>query len=147
MVVYINRVFISFLTLILCLLSCRTSKESRQNIAHDLQIERKVAASVLWMRYVGRDSTSRYWTFLSDSSFYFHPDEGLWGRAGKLAYIEQKGVEIMSGKLDMGYDSLGTMDSRIQSDSRNTATRHSIRRWLWLLFIPLVIIGWVYRKR
>ncbi|ERJ57441.1 hypothetical protein [Sphingobacterium paucimobilis] len=147
MIVYINKILICVLCLIGCFASCRTSKESRQNIAHDQQIERQVAASMTWAQYAGRDSASRYWMFLSDSSFYFHPDEGLWGRSGKVAYIERKGGERSAGRLDMVYDSLGTIDSRLQSDSVHTETRPPIRRWLWLLLIPLAIVGWVYRKR
>ncbi|WP_210353586.1 hypothetical protein [Sphingobacterium tabacisoli] len=99
-----------------------------------------------WSQYAGRDSASRYWMFLSDSSFYFYPNEGLWGRSGKVAYIERKGGEISAGRLGMVYDSLGREGSELRSDTESKWISYpNIARW-WGLLILLVVAVYVYGR-
>ncbi|WP_164108399.1 MULTISPECIES: hypothetical protein [Sphingobacterium] len=75
-------------------------------MCQDLQIEGRLAISKSWKQPVGRDSFSRYWKFIRDTGLYFHPDEGM-GQSRKIAYIEQKSVEVKQSECKTSWDSLG----------------------------------------
>lgn len=65
---------------------CRTHKEgsyaqNRQEVLLNGQ------SFVQWHH---SDSTTRYWYYQNDSSFYFHPDSGLFGTSGWLAVRESQ---------------------------------------------------------
>ena len=146
MIVYVYKLFMCCLTLFMALYGCRSKRETIKTVQQEALSETRVGTSASWMQFGDKGSTSRYWMFLSDSSFYFHPDEGLWGRSGKVAYIEQESIEKSRSSLGIAYDSLVVEDSRSQSDTRSTSVRYPSRSWWWLLSIPIVIAGWLFWK-
>ncbi|MBL1410386.1 hypothetical protein [Sphingobacterium faecale] len=68
-------------------MSCRTSKYRLEEQIATRQVHR--SESHEWQQYLQQDSTVRYWHFVSDSIFYFHPDTGLWALGGWLYAAEQ----------------------------------------------------------
>lgn len=76
--------FITLISALLLLHSCRTIQERSEAVQRHLAIENK-HSTIQWNHY---DSTGRYWHFQSDSPFYYHPDNGLYGRGGLLLVEE-----------------------------------------------------------
>lgn len=146
MVVYMNRLFMFFLFLSVACYSCRSKRETIKTVQQEVLSETRVGTSASWMQFDDKGSASRYWMFLSDSSFYFRPDEGLWGQSGKVAYIERESFEKKWSNLDIIYDSLAVEDSKLQSDIRSTSIRYPSRSWWWLLSVPIVMVGWLFWK-
>ena len=83
---YVNKLFICFLCLVAVIYSCRAKKESVEKLHVANQDQSRIETNTSWMRFGIRDSTLRYWSFTSDTSFYFNPDEGVVGsvRKGRL---------------------------------------------------------------
>ncbi len=146
MIVYVNKLFIICLSLLVVCYSCRSKRETIKIAHEEMLSENRIQGSTSWMGFDTKDEVSRYWMFLSDSSFYFHPDEGLWGQVGKVAYIERESFEKKQSNLNIAYDSLSVEDSKLQSDIRSTSIRYPSRSWWWLLSIPIVMVGWLFWK-
>lgn len=144
---YINSKFICFLLGLMFLNGCKLSQKTNETIRVDSESEGRLSATISGMQFGARDSSLRMWYFISDSSFYFHPDEGLWGQSGKVAYSERKDAEIGAGSLSMHYDSLGTAQSALKTEKELKWKSQGQGPWLWLLLIPLLVLAcWGYRK-
>lgn len=127
---------------------CKVNQEKSERLHTDSRSQSSLEANTAWMQFKSQDSSYRYWYYTSDSSFYFHPDEGLWGQSGRVLYREQKRSEINDINYRMAYDSLGISHSKQESDQRSSWTRYSLTHGVWLLLIPLILLAaYFYRKR
>ena len=77
-----------FVLAVLC--GCKINKEKTEQ----QYFERQQAYSNFQQRQLAdfriMDSIGRYWTFSTDSLFYYHPDSGLRGSRGELSLWEDK---------------------------------------------------------
>ncbi|WP_153847828.1 hypothetical protein [Sphingobacterium paramultivorum] len=100
-------------------------------------------ADVLYSRL--KDSQSRYWLFLTDSNFRFHPDSGLIGHSGQLAMLESKVNTRAKNEL-----STSSSDSYMQTKYVLSTDKRSA--WavpkLWLIGFVLVAVAitWKFRN-
>ncbi|WP_270089150.1 hypothetical protein [Sphingobacterium sp. SYP-B4668] len=62
---------------------CRSAKERQQHERYNTQAL-AVSGQQSWLQYVDRDSSARYWSVMTDSPFFFHPDMGLWAQGGRV---------------------------------------------------------------
>ncbi|MFD2556015.1 hypothetical protein [Sphingobacterium tabacisoli] len=142
-----NYRFILWILLTTALTGCKLRRDTSAVASSQRQAKSRVEDSTSWFQLIGRDSTSHYWSFSSDSSFYFHPDDGLWGQSGTLHYIEQKRSETNHINYQNTYDSIGMSQHKEESDKRSSQTRFPLMYALWLLLIPLVLVAYFYWKR
>jgi len=79
-----------FLIVFLLFCSCKLYQSERKEALREEQTQSKYKQQLdIW--YSGqRDSQSRHWLFLTDSSFRFHPDSGLIGQKGQFAMLESQ---------------------------------------------------------
>ncbi|SKB49865.1 hypothetical protein SAMN05660841_00897 [Sphingobacterium nematocida] len=135
------------LLLHLTLYSCKSQKTSQLTQRMDSQTQSQTRAGTSWLQFNNLDSTHRYWYYTGDSTFFFHPDFGLWGHSGQITYIEQKSSETNEKQLLSQYDSLSTVKAKIQLDSYKIWTSYFIRNWIWLLLLLiLTAVYWLGKK-
>ena len=138
-----KRLFFSIVFLLFC--SCKLYQSERKEALREEQTQSKYKQQLdIW--YSGqRDSQSRHWLFLTDSSFRFHPDSGLIGQKGQLAMLESQ-VKI-SNKQEASTNSIA---SRVK-----TLQQQSTEKWgawafpnLWLIGLLLVAfaLAWKFRN-
>ena len=138
-----KRLLFSIVFLLFC--SCKLYQSERKEALREEQTQSKYKQQLdIW--YSGqRDSQSRYWLFLTDSNFRFHPDSGLIGHSGQLAMMESKVNTSTKNKL-----STNSSDSRVK-----TLQQRSTEKWsawvvpnLWLIefFLVIVAIAWKFRN-
>lgn len=147
MFVYVNYSFILIIFLTIALSGCKLRKDTHTAMRMDRQAEAQVAGTTSWVQLMGSDSTSRYWSFTSDSSFFFHPDYGLRGLSGSVSYIERNAAEIKSTQWKAAYDSVGREHSDMQHDAQISWTRYVGRNWYWLLLITAIVVGIYWWRR
>ncbi|TDQ78155.1 hypothetical protein [Sphingobacterium yanglingense] len=141
-----NKIIISFCVLAICY-GCKVNKEKSERLLEDRQTQSRLETSTSWLQFNNLDSTHRYWYYTGDSTFFFHPDFGLWGHSGQITYIEQKRSETNRKQLLSQYDSLSTVKAKIQLDSYKIWTSYLMRNWIWFLLLPiLTAVYWMYKK-
>src|SRR5690606_36870631 len=70
-------------TIVLLACSCRSIQQRSSNMLHSdrTTYQDRITAGQLFRQ---QDSSNRYWSFRTDTTFYFHPDSGLYAKGGKL---------------------------------------------------------------
>ena len=123
-----KRLLFSIVFLLFC--SCKLYQSERKEALREEQTKSKYKQQLdIW--YSGqRDSQSRYWLFLTDSNFRFHPDSGLIGHSGQLAMMESKVNTSTKDKL-----STNSSDSFLQTQHKLNTEKRSTWRVLdlWLI--------------
>lgn len=144
-----NRIFILFMLTFMALCGCKARKQVRTIDRVERQAEERIEGRTSWMQMIGRDSTSRYWTFTSDSSFYFHPAAGLWAGSGQIAYGEQRVIQQQAAGVEHSYDSSSMDSSKVErrTDSKTSGTPSLGRVWLLLIVPVLLLIYWRWWKK
>ena len=137
---------IAFLHLLICS-GCKINKEKSERLLMDNQSQGSMQVSSAWRQFNSQDSSYRYWYYTVDSSFYFHPDGGLWGQSGTVQYMEQKQSGTDHINYRNAYDSIGILKNKEESDKHSSRTRSPLVHGLWLLLIPLVVAAYFYWKR
>lgn len=120
---------------------CRTVKERGEAEQRRLIVE-KQGSALQWSQH---DSAGRYWHFQSDSAFYYHPDEGLYGSRGWLA-VEEEQVRRNRGQKN---DDNSTYHINEQSESSYTAVpapKPKIGWWSLIFGVVLLLSFLVFRK-
>ena len=89
-----------------------------------------------------QDSTNRYWMFRTDTTFYFHPDSGLYAQGGRLWLLEVRHRENIG---QQSYDSLTYQAYENQQITQTTLSKSTskIRYWWWIacgIFILLLVL-------
>lgn len=102
-----------FILVLLVACGCKIKKEKSEMMRAEGQQQSNLQTNISWMDFNSVESSYRIWRFISDTSFYFHPDEGLWGQSGKIAYSERKRAETRVSKLKLDYDSVGIANSTV----------------------------------
>ncbi|MDR2282345.1 MAG: hypothetical protein LBE37_04015 [Sphingobacterium sp.] len=147
-----NSVIIPLITLVTfftscTILSCRTTKEKSELLHMDTRAQSQFSANTSWMQLNRQDSTYRYWHYTGDSTFFFHPDRGLWSRSGQLTYIEQKGSDAKEEKILFQYDSSRTDRTNLRYDNHTKRTTYFLRNWPWILLLGgIVATCWMVIK-
>ncbi|MBL1411011.1 hypothetical protein [Sphingobacterium faecale] len=134
---------ISFLLLTVCF-GCKVNKEKSERLHEDSQSQSSLETSASWMQFNSQDSSLRYWHFRGDSSFFFHPDLGLWSRSGQLAYAEQRALKRQATTVDHRYDSIGMENNKVQHQTYNKRYSYPLFSWLWLL-VMIPVAALIYR--
>lgn len=86
---------------LMLIFSCRTVKEKNEQFNYQRE-----QTYTNWQRQQAQgfqisDSTGRYWSFRTDSAFYYHPDSGLRALSGALVLWEKSLLkQVWSSKLD-----------------------------------------------
>ncbi|MFD2554734.1 hypothetical protein [Sphingobacterium tabacisoli] len=138
---------IYFLLLTVCF-GCKVNKEKSERLQEDRQARSSLESTTSWTQFNSQDSSLRYWYYRGDSTFFFHPDLGLWSRSGELAYSEQRAVQrrVTGIAQHYDYDSLGTESNKIASQSNSKMSGSPVKGWLWFLVLILVAFL-IYRWR
>jgi hypothetical protein len=123
---------ILYITLAVLLYSCGLVKD-RQTAAQKSMSEDNSRTELQWAY---ADSSGRYWQYRSDSTFYYHPDRGLYAAGGELQALEQRRVNITG---EIRRDSSSYRMEAQQSTQRKGRMPMGYRLVLWLgLFVQLL---------
>ncbi|TDQ79726.1 hypothetical protein [Sphingobacterium yanglingense] len=128
-----------FLLLTVCF-GCKVNKEKSERLQEDRQAQSRVESITSWMQFNSNDSSYRYWHYKGDSSFFFHPDLGLWSRSGQIAYGEQRALKRQTTTVDHSYDSIGTENNKTESLTSSKKDSYPLSVWPWLLVIISMIL-------
>ena len=138
-----KRLLFSIVFLLFC--SCKLYQSERKEALREEQTQSKYKQQLdIW--YSGqRDSQSRHWLFLTDSSFRFHPDSGLIGQKGQFAMLESQ-VKI-SNKQEASTNSSASRVKTLQQRSTEKWSAWVVPN-LWLIgfFLVIVAIAWKFRN-
>ncbi|SKB40456.1 hypothetical protein SAMN05660841_00326 [Sphingobacterium nematocida] len=135
---------ISFLLLIIQF-GCKVNKEKSELRHTARQSQSRLETSTSWGQLNSQDSSYRYWHYKGDSSFFFHPDLGLWSRSGQIAYGEQRALKRQASTVDHSYDSIGMENNKTESMTSSKTSSTPFPRSVWLLIIiPLALL--IYRQ-
>ncbi|WP_164126438.1 hypothetical protein [Sphingobacterium luzhongxinii] len=137
-----------FLLLTVCF-GCKVNKEKSERLQEGRQMQSRLESTTSWTQFHSQDSSLRYWYYRGDSTFFFHPDIGLWSRAGELRYGEQRAVRTQLDEGVQRYDSLTAERSSKQREARFRKYSDLLSHWRWLLLgIPLLLgIYWYWPKK
>lgn len=136
-----NSVIITLMTLftLFTFCSCRTRKEKTEQQQSMFQKKytetqsRKAAMSQWW------DSTGRYWSFITDSAFYYHPDSGLYAARGIISMSESN---LQVERQELLLDSIHTVVTQQESYSSWRTYYRRLRDSKWaILIITVLLIG------
>lgn len=142
-----KRVLLQLLQLALLCAGCKVKKESAEKLRKVEASQTNLETTISWRDFNTKDSTHRYWHFVADSSFYFHPEMGLSGHAGVLTYGEYRNSAVGETTVKLAYDSLANTQSSLASEKSNRWNSAVQRYWLWLLLIPLAAVAyWGYKR-
>lgn len=137
-----------FLLLTVCF-GCKVNKEKSERLQEDRQAQSRVESITSWMQFNSNDSSYRYWHYKGDSSFFFHPDLGLWSRSGQIAYGEQSALKLRVTGITQHYDSLGEESNKAQSQTQVkivSSPKSSLIVWL-LIIIPMLLLMYALWRR
>jgi hypothetical protein len=127
---------------------CRINKEKSERIHTDNHSQGSLETSTSWTQFNSWDSSYRYWHYTGDSTFFFHPDLGLWSHSGQLIYGEKLAVQRQETAITHNYDSLGVENNRTASLIKVKTDRKRLSGWLWLWsVIPVLAVYWLCRRR
>ncbi|WP_293939376.1 hypothetical protein [Sphingobacterium sp. UBA5996] len=138
-----KRLFFSIVFLLFC--SCKLYQSERKEALQEEQTQSKYKQQLdIW--YSGqRDSQSRHWLFLTDSSFRFHPDSGLFGRNGQLAMLESN--VITSESMEISTNSSNSHTQRLhEARSEKSNVWAAFNLWIIVFVLVAVLIGWKFRN-
>lgn len=141
-----NTRILYFLLLTVCC-GCRVNKEKSERLHVDSQSQSRLEASASWVQVNSQDSSYRYWYFSGDSSFFFHPDQGLWSRSGQIVYGEQRALKQQVAAVEHSYDSLGSESDQVQQQTHTKKTTYPLYSWLWALAIIPIVVVFYWRRR
>jgi len=120
--------------------SCRTVKDRRaeQQQRYATTREQSHKESSLY------DSLHDHWYFATDSTFYFHPDIGLYAASGILGVVrDQKRNVLMSETAD----SLRFASESLLSERNVVSKKNIIYRMLLIMLAPLAVAFGFYLIR
>lgn len=119
--------------------ACRTVKNRAESNKREISLESQ-SSNWSWQHY---DSAGRFWYYQSDSPFYYHPQQGLYGQQGFLA-VAQRHVKHEQGqqneqRLDYQQD-----EQSEQKQELKPALRSQLA---YVLLLLLIILGFAVRFR
>lgn len=125
--------------------ACRSVKEKEYK--HDQEaLSRDVAvASRSLLLWNSTDSTVRYWHYLGDTAFYFHPDSGLYASRGQLQMHDYR-----TGRVSAYRHRDSTLSRKTAANTSHTEKEYHLspgprREWLFGAITLLLIIVLVRR--
>ncbi|MGJ1228226.1 hypothetical protein ACR78H_22005 [Sphingobacterium siyangense] len=125
--------------------SCKLYQSGKKEDHREERIRSNYNQQADFLHSRQKDSQSRYWLFLTDSNFRFHPDSGLIGHSGQLAMMESKVNTSTKNKL-----STNSSDSFLQTQHKLNTEKRSAWRVLdlWLIGLLLVafVLAWKFRS-
>lgn len=131
-----NSIIITLVTLF-TFSSCRTLKEKTEQQQSMLQKKytetqsRQAAMSQWW------DSTGRYWSFITDSAFYYHPDSGLYAARGIMSMSESN---LQVERQELLLDSIHTVATQKESYSSWRTYYRRLTDSKWAIFIIIALL-------
>ena len=84
-----------------------------------------------------QDSSSRYWFFRTDTTFYFHPDSGLFAKGGRLWLQEFWRGENVGLRI---YDSLDYRVHENQQIAQKSFSERITKGYYWGVVIAVIIL-------
>ena len=121
-------------------LGCRTTKEKTTQQSY----EREQAYTYQQHKYTEAfgwiDSSGRYWTFHSDSAFYYHPDSGLRARQGLLSLWENK-VQKQAWTSVMDSNNTEVLVQEQYSLWKNYYRNAKDSKWIIIIGLLLFVVG------
>ena len=139
-----ERSLVLSLLLLLSLTSCRLfqhrSQEGQEAASSFSQYrqQRNLLYNTQW------DSLSRYWYFWTDSSFRFHPDSGLYGKAGTL--LLQESSVNSQGQQRQSVTTAEAVAQTKASRKKEADSTWGLGKWgLILLVLAVVYVLWKSR--
>ncbi len=126
--------------------SCRTVKQKTSTQESMIQKQytetqsRQAAVSQWW------DSTGRYWSFNSDSAFYYHPDSGLYAGSGTLSVSENKITLQTQNTVVDGVHTEATIEEKL-SLWQTYYRRIKDSKWTVVLVMGLLLFGLLLLNR
>lgn len=139
-----KRSLLLSLLLLLSLTSCRLfqhrSQEGQEAASSFSQYrqQRNLLYSTQW------DSLSRYWYFWTDSSFRFHPDSGLYGKAGVLL-LQESSLNGL-GQQRQSVTTAGTVAQTKSSRKKETDSALGLGKW-GLILLVLAVVYSLWKSR
>lgn len=135
------------LHLILCY-GCKVNKEKSELRHTARQSQSRLETSTSWGQFNNQDSSYRYWHYKGDSSFFFHPDLGLWSSSGQITYGEQRALKRQASTVDHSYDSIGMENNKTESMASSKTSGTPFPRSVWLLIIiPVLLLIYALWRR
>src|SRR5690606_4471454 len=96
-----------------------------------------------WSLY---DSIGRYWYFHNDSTFYYHPEYGLYSRGGFLS-VSQEQVRNKQGQ-QWADSTLYLVDEQSKSSHSSKSALLWYRGWGIIVgIVSILAMIWLYRQK
>ncbi|MBL1407530.1 hypothetical protein [Sphingobacterium faecale] len=125
---------------------CRSSKEKlKKTILHT--DDRYTFERREWQQDVLEDTTYRYWSFLTDSTFFFHPDSGLWASRGTVYMEDQSAFRRYHN-----YDASQANRAIHVQEQLNTQKGSKVSYSIWKIILPgiaviMVVLFFLLKKK
>ncbi len=95
------------------------------------------STSEAWRSFSQRDSSKRYWSVVTDSIFYYHPDSGLWASGGWL-YAEEQTLHVHNGETAIRYRDSVLYSQELSEKSKKVV---STNRAPWYVYLAIIVVG------
>ena len=138
-------IFTFFTTCII--LSCRTTKEKSELLRMNTKAQSVSSTNTSWMQLNRQDSTHSYWHYISDSTFFFHPDSGLWSHSGELIYMSRGVNKREESGADYSLQNLKREASKVEAEVRSVRTKNYRSIGIVVLSIIVVFVFLIVIKK
>ena len=133
---------ILYMTVLTLAYSCRTVRHRSNEQQQNVTVENK-QSHTQWSLY---DSIGRYWYLHSDSTFYYHPEYGLYSRGGFLSVSR---AEVHGHQWQQQRDSnLYRVDEQSKSSHSSKSALLWYRGWGIIVgIVSILAMIWLYRQK
>ncbi|MDF2857581.1 MAG: hypothetical protein K0Q87_3432 [Neobacillus sp.] len=136
-----------FTIILMCLSSCKLYQQKDKDELQSSRSEWQWNEFAQRWYTLQRDSLSRSWYFSSDSSFSFHPDNGLVAEAGAL-WIQESKARINAQHQNMiAASEVSAQNGRSIKQTKSSSLNVNYWWLVLLLLIPLILLWNKIKKR
>ncbi|WP_313188017.1 hypothetical protein [Sphingobacterium siyangense] len=118
--VFGSPVFCLLMISIFVVISCSVLQGKKQLEEKSTKIYSQYEQQNLQFHQKQQDRLSSYWYFSTDSTFWFHPDSGLWAKSGKIfAHLSNiKSAEENLQLRQANSEAASVSDSRVKRENK-----------------------------
>ncbi|WP_448137056.1 hypothetical protein [Sphingobacterium siyangense] len=109
---------------IFVVISCSVLQGKKQLEEKSTKIYSQYEQQNLQFHQKQQDRLSSYWYFSTDSTFWFHPDSGLWAKSGKI-FAHLSNIKSAEENLQLqktNRKEASTSDSRVKQENKVVST-------------------------
>ncbi|WP_312364852.1 hypothetical protein [Sphingobacterium sp.] len=143
--VLVNLLFFLFIISTAVVISCSVFRGKRQLEENSTQRYSQYEQWELAYNQKQQDSLSSYWYFSTDSPLWFHPDNGIWAKGGRL-FSDQSNIKRKEENLQLrqaNSEAASVSDSRVKRENKVVSAE-----FFAIGGVMLAVLGyWIWWRR